>query len=369
MPGRALLLVAAVLLVGGATGARQRERPTFVSPEVMPDGRVTVRLWAPGATEVLLSGDWMGPQPAPPLTRDANGVWTITVGPLEPGLYAYAFIVNGVRADDPVCRCSFTAAERFASSRLVIPAATPQVWNEHGAPRGSLRHDVLARAGASQRRVVVYTPAAYESNSRTRYPVLVLLSGTPGTETDWTSGGGFAETIFDNLIASGAMQPMIVVMHASDVLRNGRRADNLREMEPIISNVLVPQIKSRFRVRTDPASWALAGLSLGGEYALTVGLRHPELFRTVASISGSLVPSDFDDRFGAALSGADRVRKDYRLIWIGTGTEDLFYGGAKALASRLKDAQIPHQLFQLPGAHAMPVFRKQLIELLPRLFR
>ena len=37
--------------------------------------------------------------------------------------------------------------------------------------------------------------------------LVILLSGTPGTETDWTSGGGFADTIFDNLIASGAMPP------------------------------------------------------------------------------------------------------------------------------------------------------------------
>lgn len=366
---RASVLVYAVLVAGGIAIAQQPQRPTFVSPEVMPDGRATMRLWAPGATEVLLSGDWMGPQPAPPLTKDANGVWTITIGPLEPGLYSYAFIVNGVRADDPACRCSFTAAERFASSRLTIPAATPQVWNDRGAPRGSLRHEVLSQPGASARRVVVYTPAAYETDGTSRYPVLILLSGTPGTETDWTTGGGFAETIFDNLIATGAMQPMIVVMHASDVLRNGRRADNLREMEPIIGNLLVPQIKNRFRVQSDPESWALAGLSLGGEYAVTVGLRHPELFRTIASISGSLVPADFNDRFGPALADADRVRALYRLIWIGSGTEDLFYGGAKALASKLDDAQIRHQFFQLPGPHVMPVFRKELIELLPKLFR
>ena len=363
------LLLAAFVLAGATATAQQAQRPTFVSPEVMPDGRVTMRLWAPKAADVLLAGDWMGPQPAPPLTKDASGVWTITVGPLEPGLYSYAFIVDGVRADDPVCRCTFTAAERFASSRFAIPATSPQVWNERGAPKGSLRHEVLSQPGGPARRVVVYTPAAYDSDSSARYPVLILLSGTPGTETDWTSGGGFAETIFDNLIAAGAMQPMLVVMHASDVLRNGRRADNLREMEPIISNLLVPQIKNRFRVRPDPESWALAGLSLGGEYALTVGLRHPELFRTVVSISGSLVPSDFDDRFGVALADADRLRKNYRLIWIGSGTEDTFAGGAQAFVSRLTAAQIPHQFFQLPGPHVMPVFRKELIEVLPRLFR
>jgi enterochelin esterase family protein len=120
---RLFVLLAAVLTLGTAATAQQPQRPTFVSPEVLADGRVITRLWAPTATEVVLSGDWMGPQPAVPLVKDSTGLWTATVGPLEPNLYSYAFIVNGVRADDPVCRCSFTGAERFASSRFSVPAS------------------------------------------------------------------------------------------------------------------------------------------------------------------------------------------------------------------------------------------------------
>ena len=366
---RPFALGAAALTLGAAAIAQQPQRPTFVSPEVLPDGRVITRLWAPAATEVLLSGDWMGPQPAVTLVKDSSGVWTATVGPLEPNLYSYAFIVNGVRADDPVCRCSFTAAERFASSRFTVPAATPQPWMERGAPKGTLRHEVVTTPAGPARKMVVYTPPGYDRENSRRYPVLFLMSGSPGTETDWTSGGGFAEVVFDNLIAARAMEPMLVVMHASDVLRNGRRADNLKEIEPIITTALVPEIRARYRVQQEPRSWAIAGLSLGGEYALTVGLRHPELFRTVASISGSLVPPDFDNRFGAAFADAARIRKEYRLIWIGSGTEDTFVGGAKALRARFETAGIPHQSFDLPGPHVMPVFRKQLIELMPKLFR
>lgn len=343
--------------------------PRFVSPEVLADGRVTTRLWAPTATDVQLSGDWMGPQPPVQLVKDSSGVWTATVGPLEPNLYSYAFIVNGVRADDPVCRCSFTAAERFASSRFIVPAATPQPWMDRGAPKGTLRHEIFTSPAGTARKVVVYTPPGYDRETSRRYPVLLLMSGSPGTETDWTSGGGFADVVFDNLIAARAMEPMLVIMHASDVLRNGRRADNLKEIEPIITTVLVPEIRTRYRARQDPRSWAVAGLSLGGEYALTVGLRHPELFRTVASISGSLVPPDFENRFGAAFGDPSRIRREYRLIWIGRGTEDTFYGGAKALRTRLEAANIPHQSFDLPGPHVMPVFRKQLVELMPQLFR
>jgi 1,4-alpha-glucan branching enzyme len=107
---RPFALGAAALTLGAAAIAQQPQRPTFVSPEVLPDGRVITRLWAPAATEVLLSDDWMGPQPAVTLVKDSSGVWTATVGRLEPNLYSYAFIANGVSADDPVCRFSFTAA-------------------------------------------------------------------------------------------------------------------------------------------------------------------------------------------------------------------------------------------------------------------
>jgi hypothetical protein len=50
-----------------------------------------------------------------------------------------------------------------------------------------------------------------------RNPALLLLTGTPGNEADWTLGGGFAQVVFDNLIAAGRMPPTVVVMHASDV--------------------------------------------------------------------------------------------------------------------------------------------------------
>jgi enterochelin esterase-like enzyme len=365
---RPVFLAVALALLTLAATAQEPVRPTFTSPEVAGDGRVTVRLWAPKAAEVLLSGDWMGPQPPIPLTKDATGLWTVTVGPLEPNLYSYAFSVDGVRADDPSCRCGFTAAERFASSRLVVPGAQPQAWSERDVPRGTLRHEVWSRGGGVRRRVVVYTPPGYD-RSNTQYPVLLLMSGSPGTETDWTGGGGFAEQVFDNLIEDGAMVPMVIVMHASDVLRNGRRADNLKEIEPLITTLLVPEIRSRYRVRRDPRFWAVGGVSLGGEYALTVGLRHRDLFRSAFSISGSLVPPDFDNRFGAAIAAAGEVRRDYRLLWIGTGTGDTFYGGAKALASQLSDAGIPYQFLEIPGPHVMPVFRKQLVAVLPRLFR
>ena len=357
-------------LAGSAFTLPAQERPRILSPEVHADRQVTFRLWAPQASDVQLSGDWMGRQPPVKLSKSSEGVWSVTVGPMAPNIYTYGFLVDGVRASDPSCRCTLAWAGRAASSRFVVPGESPAVWENQNSPPGTLHHErFLSKRQQRMRRFLVYTPPGYESSGSRRYPTLVLLPGTPGDENDWTSGGGFAEVMFDNLIAQGKMVPMIIVIHASDVLENGKRDDNLQQFEPILVEELLPIIRSRYRVRSEAHSWAIAGLSLGGEFALTVGLRHPELFRTVASLSGSLVENSFADRFGRALANPKAVTRDYRLIWVGCGAEDIFFGGAKAFAERLQAANIPNVFRPFDGAHVMPVFRQELAELLPLLFR
>jgi enterochelin esterase family protein len=348
-----------------------QERPAVVSPELLRDRSVTFRFWAPQAGEVKLSGNWMGSKPPVPLVKGAEGVWTVTVPPFEPNIYSYGFLVDGVRTTDPACRCSFTSASRFSDSILTIPGDPPRPWESQNRPPGTLHNERFFSVRQKRmRRFVVYTPPDYESSRSRQYPVLLLLPGTPGDENDWTSGGGFAEVMFDNLIAGGQMVPMIVVMHASDILdRAGeRRSDNnLREFEATLVNELMPVVKQRYRVRRDARSWAIAGLSLGGEFGIHVGLKHPELFQTVASLSGSLVPSSFDSRFGPSL--ADSRTKGYRLIWIGCGSDDIFFDGNKTFAERLESAKIPHDFRPLPGPHSITTARKELAELLPLLFR
>ena len=225
----------------------------------------------------------------------------MTIPPLEPNIYSYGFIVEGLRTADPSCRCTFASAGRFADSVLRIPGDTPRVWEAQNNPAGTLHHERFRSARQQRtRQFVVYTPPGYEPAGTRRYPVLVLLPGTPGDENDWTSGGGFAEVMFDNLIARGEMVPMLVVMHASDALDRpgGRRSDqNLQEFEAILVDEVVPLLRARYRVDPRPESWAIAGLSLGGEFGMHVGLKHPEIFRSVASLSGSLVQNSFDSRF------------------------------------------------------------------------
>jgi len=76
----------------------QDSRP-ISSPEVAADGQVTFRLLAPKATEVTLTGEFM--KGSKGLLKDEKGVWSVTVGPLEPEIYHYNFTIDGVRTIDP----------------------------------------------------------------------------------------------------------------------------------------------------------------------------------------------------------------------------------------------------------------------------
>ena len=120
----------------------------------------------------------------------------------------------------------------------------------------------------------------------------------------------------------------------------------------------------------------MAGLSLGGEFGMYVGLRHPELFGSIGSISGSLVPRgdkeeglpSMDERFGPALARPD-ISRNYRLIWIGCGTADNICRGSRSFAQRLEAAKVAHTWREYSGAHQMPVFRRELVDFLQVLFR
>jgi 1,4-alpha-glucan branching enzyme len=74
------------------------------SVEVLPDHRVTFRIYAPKASEITMSGDWIDNnhrEASRPLKKDDQGVWSITEGPLVADFYLYSFTIDGVHTLDP----------------------------------------------------------------------------------------------------------------------------------------------------------------------------------------------------------------------------------------------------------------------------
>jgi enterochelin esterase family protein len=143
------------------------------SPEVNTDRTVTFRLTAPEATEVTLSGEFMNGSTV--LVRDDKGVWSVTVGPIEPEIYTYNFTIDGVKTIDPGnANVKFGSTPSTIAGILEVPAAAPTFYDGQPVPHGEI-HTLWyhSKATDTMRRLTVYTPPGYDT-SQMRYPVLYL---------------------------------------------------------------------------------------------------------------------------------------------------------------------------------------------------
>jgi hypothetical protein len=184
--------------------------PRVVSPEILPDKSVTFRLLAPKANEVTVTGHWENGTNVP-LTKDDQGIWSVTLGPLSEQLWGYSFTVDGVKALDPGNAELQRDGNRY-ENLLMISGPADEMWDFKDVPHGQVEaiwypSQILHE---NERRMFVYTPPGYHT-STAKYPVLYLLHGGGGDEDAWDTMGR-ANIIMDNLLAAGKIKPMIVVM-------------------------------------------------------------------------------------------------------------------------------------------------------------
>ena len=172
--------------------------PPVQSPEVSGDRRVTFRLRAPNAREVLVRG--ITEQPLP-MEKNPEGIWSATTEPLKPDLYGYSFVVDGLSILDPENTRLRPSYHRPGQSAVLVPGDMP--WTPlPNSPRGTVSHHFFHSAVANDERdFYVYTPPNYNSAKKS-YPVLYLLHGYSFDARSWTAQG-HANVILDNLIAQG----------------------------------------------------------------------------------------------------------------------------------------------------------------------
>jgi enterochelin esterase-like enzyme len=345
---------------------------TLQSPEVSSDHHVTFRIFAPKAAEVTLTGDWLGAAPPPPLSKDERGVWSVTLGPFEPSIYIYSFNVDGMAIPDPV-NPRMKLRARTSASMVEVKDDTPAFWEPRDVPHGAVEINwEKSQAIAGETRAIwIYTPPDYAKTTR-RYPVLYLLHGSNDTAAGWTMAGN-ANFVLDNLLAGGKALPMIVVMpfgHATPfgvpVPQGGVTNDAL--FEDYLLRDVIPTVEARYRVSPGRENRAIAGLSMGGGQSLRIGLGHLDLFSAVASFSGA-VPADFETRFAALLKDSKGTNQKIKTLWIGCGQQDSLFGRSKNLAELLTKYQVRHIFYPIDGVHNYTVWKKDLAEYAPLLFR
>jgi enterochelin esterase-like enzyme len=395
---RAVSTAAAVQTPAGRGAA---PAPVVTSPEVRPDRRVTFRILAPEAQKVELRspGDIPGiggrGVAPPPLTKNPDGVWEATFGPLPAGAYRYVFVVNGltvVDARNPMTSQTNTTVYSLA----IVPGS--EVFDARNVPHGavaSIHYQSTALGG--MRRMHVYTPPGYET-SRERYPVLYLLHGAGDVDESWTSVGR-AGFILDNLIAANKAKPMIVVMPAGHV--NGAGAALGAPVpaaaeqgmpgigtgpDPFANDFLadvLPYIEKNYRVLTDRQSRAIAGLSMGGNQTLNIAMPHLEKFAYIGVFSSGIIsgargaaPSETTSPFGEAwekqhLAALDNAanKRGLGLLWFSTGKDDFLITTTRNTVELLKKHGFKPVFIESEGAHTWLNWRDYLSAFAPQLFQ
>lgn len=381
--GAALLLfpVAAQPPAPGGRGGRGPQGPQVVSPEILPDHRITFRILAPKADTVSIRGSDIpslaGQQAIPPtFTKDDNGVWEATLGPVDPGAYRYTFLVNGVPVIDPR-NPNISESNTNVWSLVVVPGS--DFMDTKNVPHGAVAAVTYYSTSLERfRRMHVYTPPGYENNQE-KYPVFYLLHGAGDCDEAWTSVGR-AGFILDNLIAAKKVRPMVVVMPAghTSTTFGGRGAaapggppPRDEFLEDFVTDIM-PYAEKHYRVLTDRSHRAIAGLSMGGSQTLNIAFSHLDLFAYIGVFSSGILgasgASDWEKNHLAMLDDA-RLKKGLKLVWFSTGSKDALLPRSKDTVEMLKKHGIDAAFEESPGGHTWINWRNYLDEFAQQLFK
>ncbi len=357
----------------------------IISPEILPDHRVTFRILAPKATDVVIGGDFT--DGGKKLVKDETGLFSLTLGPLTPDLYSYTLTVDGVRTIDPR-NSNIKQGISSLDNTFFIPGDESKFEDNNPVPHGDIRQVwYQSKTLDSQRRMHIYTPPNYDASPGQRYPVLYLLHGGGDEDSGWPTIGR-AGFILDNLIASGKAKPMLIVMPNGSLPRpanlpaanpatpltpeqSAARAALQDRFTNELMNEVIPHVEKNFRVTADPQNRALAGLSMGGGQTLRVATQHPDAFTYFAVWSmgiGNNVP-DWESRNDKFLSSADQLNKSIKIFSINVGDKDFTLAGAKSLDALLTKHNITHEFHTSGGGHTWINWRHYLNDLAPRLFQ
>ena len=369
-----LKLTTFLLFASLAALAQTPTPPAITSPDVQSDGKVTFRFYDPGAKEVMLNFE-DNQQPVA-MTRDETGIWSLTLGPLDPDIYGYEFIADGVHLMDPN---NSTIKPNIINPQNMVHVAgpTPLLWEVAEVPHGVIHHHFYkSKIVGDQRDFYVYTPPGFDPKAKRKYPVFYLLHGYSDRADAWTAVG-MANVILDNLIAQGKVKPMIVVMPAGygypEILKpkawgkldpEGRTLNYTRFREALLTEV-IPLVESAYPVSTKREDRAIAGLSMGGAESLFTGLNNIDKFAYVGSYSAGTVGEDY----AAAFPGLDAKKAaQLHTLWIACGTDDHLIDENRKFKSWLKSQNIAFTDIETPGAHTWMVWRRNLIAFTPLLF-
>ncbi len=234
----------------------------------------------------------------------------------------------------------------------------------------------------------VYLPPDYDISQRS-YPILYLLHGYSDDETGWIQFGE-ANSIADRGIANGDFPPCIIIMPDGKVSWYVNSYDGKDPWEDMFIQEFIPYIENEYRIRRKKEFRAIAGLSMGGNGALLLAMRNPELFSSCVAMSAAVFTdeeklSGKNDHYFGKIFGPDSGNgkisdywKSYNALhlldsedhgklksiryYIDCGDDDFLYKGNSALHVKMHDLGIPHEYRVRNGGHSWSYWRTGLFD-------
>ncbi len=304
----------------------------------------------------------------------------------------------------------------------LAPMSTHAQPSGTAVPRGSLRADtVWSQSLGIKKRLVVYLPPSYATDTARRFPVAFYLHGLGGNEDNWLQLTRI-DRVADSLFARGTAEAILVMPDGDDswystwatlpaaaaCAADTARAESAASYcvpwphyDDYIARDLVAHVDSNYRTLTEPAHRGIAGLSMGGYGAMTLAFRYPEVFSAAASHSGVLAPALLGPRpfaeparwartpdelkeaagtryrWFAHIFGRDTIgwyardpsRLAGRLVASGTpvpslfvdvGVSDVFLDQNRAFAATLRTLGVSHVYAEHSGGHDWTYWRTHL---------
>ena len=380
-----MFLVCGCLMAMNSVAQQQLgQRSRVQSPVVNADGTVTFNFYSPSAQRVSVSGDFDEIRNQRlEMTKQENGVWTVTTKALNPELYSYSLSVDGQRFVDPAN--SYVNRDISTLSNIFIVTKSDDdkghLYSVNDVPHGTLsRVWYDSPTLGQQRRMTVYLPAAYDGKKA--FPVMYLLHGHGGDETAWGDLGR-ASQIMDNLIAEGKCVPMIVVMPNGNPTCNAApgwwhegmytpdgNAFNQRgakaSMEESFMDI-VNYVDSHYKTIKKRSGRAVTGLSMGGGHTFGISRLYPETFDYYGLQSAAARVQQNDAKVNEQMSRLFSSKP--KLFWIAIGKEDFLIQQNNGLRQYLDEHKYPYEYYENDGGHIWRNWRIYLTMFAQKIFR
>lgn len=378
------LLTGITFFISGITIGQPPRGPFVISPQVLPDKKVTFRYLAPSAKEVKLGGSQFGANQVL-MIKDSIGIWSVTVGPIRPDIYPYSFNVDGVTVMDPANKDYFPN-ERFKASLVDVPGFSSLVHSMRDVPHGSVNYEYYPSVQGTTGSLVIYTPPGYDTDPSKKYPVLYLIGGTTDTEETWFKVGK-TNLILDNLIAEGKATPMIIVMPYGNIAakvaeQNGNSkpadpigresADAMNRMKSFaedLTNNVIPYVDKNYRTIGNKDNRAIGGFSRGGGQTLRTAFWNMDKFSWICCYSAYLPPKEMENSFQSIVADPRKTNKQLRLLWVSVGNEDFLYNDTAEFLNYLSSKKINYKSLITGGGHTWMNTKVFLAETAQLLFK